>query len=222
MTSKRITTFSSLVLVLLLFFSCEHFQVAPPNYRGGNCDPDTIYFVNDVAPILNSNCALSGCHDSKSAQHGVVLNSYENILRTVGITKGNGLKSELIEKMRSKKEPMPPTGNLDDSYIAKVRKWIDQGALNNSCTPGCDSLSFTYNKDIVRIINTNCVSCHSTGSTILLNSYAEVKARADDGKLWGSINHLSGYKAMPSDFSYLSDCDIGKIRNWIANGAKND
>ena len=56
---------------------------------GGNtptgvpCDPDSVYFDNQVLPILVSNCAKPGCHDAASHQDGVVLSSYASLMSTV-------------------------------------------------------------------------------------------------------------------------------------------
>jgi hypothetical protein len=209
-----------LTISCLFFLSCEHLQITPKNFRGGNCDPDTVYFANDIAPLLISKCATPGCHDSKSAKHGVITDSYNNIIKTAGIMVGNGLKSEVIKTLRKTgSETMPPDGKLPDSDIAMIRKWIDQGAQNNRCISGCDSTSFTYSKDISSIINKNCIGCHGSGSTIPLNSHFDVKRKVDDGRLWGSVNHLSGYKFMPSDNTTISVCDMDKLRNWIAIGA---
>ena len=50
-----------------------------------DCDPSIVYFKQDVLPLLQSNCAKSGCHNEESRKHGVVLNSYENLMATVEI-----------------------------------------------------------------------------------------------------------------------------------------
>ncbi len=210
--------------VFLVINSCEHLQVTPQNYRGGNCNPDTVYFVNDVQPILVSQCALSGCHDSKSKKEGVILDDYNNIIKTGKIKIGKGLKSEIIKIMRTNSSrKMPPSGKLSDFDISKISKWIVQGAKNNQCVAGCDSMSFSFSTQINPIINTNCLNCHAnSGNPILLNSYLEIKKNVDNGMLWGAINHLSGYKPMPSLNLKLTDCEINKIKKWISIGAPNN
>ena len=80
----------TLVAVLVMAFfhlGCEHDPVIDladlPTFdttntiidttgTGGNpnediCSPDSIYFENDILPILISNCAIPGCHDASSA-----------------------------------------------------------------------------------------------------------------------------------------------------------
>lgn len=85
----------------------------------------------------------------------------------------------------------------------------------------CDTSSVTFNATILPIIQANCQGCHSGGAPsagISLTNYAEVKASAESGSLMGTINHASGYSAMPKGGNKLSDCDIAKLNIWINNG----
>lgn len=212
--------------------ACEH---QPPvkntNGSGNNdttttsikCSPDTVYFVNEILPLLNSNCAQAGCHDAGSRQDGVQLDNYSNILSTGKIRPGQPNEGDFMKVITSSDpdKRMPPAGNLTQDQINKLRKWIEQGARNNACRSACDSTVFTYSGAISKIINTNCVACHSSGN-VLLNSYAGVKARVDDGRFWGAVKHLPGYQAMPNANTFLSACDLDKIQKWIAAGSPNN
>ncbi|NDH90530.1 MAG: hypothetical protein EBZ22_06560 [Flavobacteriia bacterium] len=88
---------------LLLGSSCTHEPLNPidPNPTdttgtGGRvCDPDTVYFQQDVLPLIVSSCAMSGCHDAASAQDGVVLTSYTSIMTTGDVKAGQPNNSEL-------------------------------------------------------------------------------------------------------------------------------
>ena len=53
------------------------------------CDPNIVYFKQDVLPILQTNCAKSGCHNEESQKHGVILSSYESLMNTVEIEDEN-------------------------------------------------------------------------------------------------------------------------------------
>src|SRR5437868_2705424 len=61
----------------------------------------------------------------------------------------------------------------------------------------CDTSNVTYSTTITGILNTNgCAGCHSGSApsgNISLTTYAGFKAKVDDGRLWGAINHLSGF-----------------------------
>jgi hypothetical protein len=89
----------------------------------------------------------------------------------------------------------------------------------------CDTTSITYTQSVVPIINDYCIICHSNsaatalGGNVRLQDYADVKARADDGKLLGTISHSPGFVQMPQGASKLDNCTISTIRIWIEQGA---
>ena len=89
----------------------------------------------------------------------------------------------------------------------------------------CDTLNVTYSQTIVPIMSTNCDFCHSgsaPSANVRTDTYDDLKIIADNDRLWGSINHESGYSSMPKDRPKLNDCDLKKIRVWLDNGALND
>jgi hypothetical protein len=89
----------------------------------------------------------------------------------------------------------------------------------------CDSLQSSYSKTIVPILSTNCYVCHSTAQQlggIILDTYAGASEQAKNGNLWAAVSWQSGYIPMPKGGSKLSDCDLGKIKNWINQGSPNN
>lgn len=86
----------------------------------------------------------------------------------------------------------------------------------------CDTLNMVYTNDIKPILDNNCVSCHLTSNPsggVQLDSYSQVKTVADNGRLWGSINHEDGFSPMPQGGGKLGDCDLNKIKAWINDGS---
>jgi len=84
----------------------------------------------------------------------------------------------------------------------------------------CDTLNMTYAK-IKYIFEDNCYICHTVTQgtyNIKLNSYSEVKAAVNKGRLVGAINQLNGFKPMPNGQPQLSDCLIDRIEAWINAG----
>jgi hypothetical protein len=91
-----------------------------------------------------------------------------------------------------------------------------------TCTPNPNA-SFTV--DVLPILNIKCNNCHagtSPSGGIKLNSYTEVIKYVEDGSLMGSINHASGYSAMPKNGGKLPPCEIQVIQDWIDAGALNN
>jgi hypothetical protein len=89
----------------------------------------------------------------------------------------------------------------------------------------CDTANITYGRSVVPVLSANCTSCHggnTPSAAISLDNYAGVKIMADNGKLTGAVTHSAGFSPMPKNSARLSDCNIIKIKNWIAAGALNN
>ena len=89
----------------------------------------------------------------------------------------------------------------------------------------CDTSVVTYSGKVLSIIQSNCYTCHGSGSTlgnVNLDGYANLKLYADNGKLSGAINHRTGFSQMPQGGSKLSDCDLMVIEKWINDGSPNN
>ncbi len=87
----------------------------------------------------------------------------------------------------------------------------------------CTSTTPTYTVDIKPIMDNNCASsgCHNSSSRADgkdYSSYTAVKNGSSSNEFIGSIQHLSGYKAMPQGRAKLSDAQIKTISCWIENG----
>jgi uncharacterized membrane protein len=228
------------ILIIFLFaVSCKHEIPFPAG--GGNgggsgtgsvsvtCSPDTVYFQQQVLPIFISNCSMSGCHDNASHKEGIVLTSYSSIMTTGKIRAFQPYSGEIYEKITTSntgdRMPPPPQNPLTADQKAAIYKWIMQGAKDNACLSSCDSAVYTYSAAIKPLISNQCQGCHSGTSAsggIDLSTYTAVKATVTNGKLWGSINHLPGYTAMPQNAQKLSDCQLKQFSKWIAAGAPNN
>ena len=89
----------------------------------------------------------------------------------------------------------------------------------------CNTTNVTYSATVEPILSQSCVGCHlsdSPSGNVILDSYEAVKIHADNGKLYGSINHNSGFSPMPKDGNKLSDCQISQIKAWIEAGSPNN
>jgi len=79
----------------------------------------------------------------------------------------------------------------------------------------------TYNNDIKAIYDLNCAisGCHNAqyhASGIDLSTYSGA-ASANSDAILGSVEHSSGYSAMPKNASKLTDSQIKKIYCWMQN-----
>lgn len=203
-----------------------------PTTGGTPCDPNKVYFENDVLPILVSNCAKSGCHDVTSHQEGIVLNNYNNVMQTADVKPfdldGGDLYEVITENDPDKRMPQPPNAPLTQAQIQIIAKWINQGAQNLQCDAnagGCNSDNVSFSQTLQPIINTYCKGCHSGASPsggISLGNHAGVKTVALNGKLYGAISWAPGSPKMPQGGNKLDACTIAKFKSWIDAGAPNN
>lgn len=91
------------------------------------CDTNNITYTNSIGAIINSNCALSGCHSAAD----VYIGPMSNYTETVGFASSNN-GATIIGAINHAAgfEPMPyPSGTakLSDCNIAKIEAWIAAG-----------------------------------------------------------------------------------------------
>lgn len=195
----------------------------PPPLPVNTCNPDSVYFDKQVLPIFTSNCATTGCHDVASHQQDIILTSYEYVMTTGKIKLANPASSKIYSNLGSM--PPSPRPKLTNDQKALILKWIQQGGQNLHCSDGsCDTSSVKYATSVKPLIDFKCKGCHgpvSPGGGFRLTNYAETKIQADNGKLWGAINHAAGFKPMPYPIgnSKLEACELAKIQIWLAQGA---
>ena len=89
----------------------------------------------------------------------------------------------------------------------------------------CDTNVFTYSQKVEPILKAYCFGCHgqsSPSSGIAMEGYTTLLPFVSNKKLWGTINHESGFSAMPQNANKLSECNLTIIKKWIAAGAPNN
>jgi len=223
------STFISVVTVFVLLFGllqCTKDKTPTPPEP---CDPNKVYFKNDVLPIVSTSCAKSGCHDASSHVEGLNLSTYEGIMEIV--KPGDPGNSEIMEMITETdlddRMPPDPAPALSQEQIDKISKWISQGALNNFCVAdtACSTGTVTYSKDITAALS-NCQSCHSGSAPsggVNLSNHAGVKTVGDNGKLYNAVSQNGQAQSMPpSPAPKLSTCDISKIKSWVDAGCPNN
>src|SRR5205809_8055806 len=89
-------------------------------------------YATQVAPIFRKYC--TGCHNAKDAEGGLVLESYDTLLkggkRGAAMVAKNAERSRLIAVLTGKAQPaMPPEGNEPPKpeEIALIKAWIEAG-----------------------------------------------------------------------------------------------
>ena len=227
-----------LVVLLIASVGCKHEipvqeeEETPfiPPVLISECDPDSVYFQQEILPLFQSSCAIPGCHDAVSSEDGITLDSFTNIMNSNEITPGDLDDGDIYEVITEtdpdKIMPPPPNEPLSDAQIDMIAAWILQGATNNSCTSmECDSLNVTFSGTISLLIENKCEGCHNSNNPsagLPLTNYDQIEAIASSGDLINSVLGINGAELMPYNGSSLSSCEIAQIEIWINNGAPND
>ena len=90
------------------------------------CDTTTVTYAADIQPIFNAKCNTAGCHDA-TASGGYSFATHAG-------AQPAALNGKLIGCVTwtTGFVPMPQNQpKLSDCEIDKLRRWVNQGALNN-------------------------------------------------------------------------------------------
>jgi len=96
---------------------------------------ETVSFAKDIAPVLAQNC--TGCHGTDNPRANFSLSTMARLMAGNSdngpvVLPGRGADSLMIQKLKgtAKQGVRMPMGRppLDGAIIAKVEKWIDEGA----------------------------------------------------------------------------------------------
>jgi hypothetical protein len=105
--------------------------------------------------------------------------------------------------------------------------YYDKGDyLYNHGGGGCDTMSTVlYSLNVRPVLEQKCYGCHSGSGPsggIAMGTHSTDKAMAVSGKLYGTINHASGYSPMPEGEARMDACTISIIKKWIDAGSPNN
>jgi hypothetical protein len=213
---KRLIPLLLIVVAVITVDSCRR-----DNYQ-------VVCYGNDIQPILSKSCCIPGCHDAATKSGGYVFTAYDGVIEAV--VPGDAKSSPLYKMIKGAHPVMPKEGEkLTRKQVSMIKSWIDFGAKDcaatNTVTNGgssCDTANVAYTTHVKAIMDGFCVSCHPVGNStgIFLDSRSGVQAAITSGKLIPAIK-WTGPNTMPQGGPKLSDCNISKIEQWIANGMPN-
>jgi hypothetical protein len=130
---KTVRQFFILVIICITVFSCTYEK---QDLKVNCVLPATVSFSQDIIPIFNANCNISGCHTG--AAHAGSLNLEATAAYSQLLSSGTGYVdtinpqfSILYNKLITASDRMPPGGQLDNCKIQLILKWIQQKARNN-------------------------------------------------------------------------------------------
>lgn len=114
----------SLALCTFLFVACSDDEDPMMNMNNNNDDcSEQISYASDVVPIINTACALSGCHVAGFASGDFT--TFDAV---------QSRASRVVARITSGSMPpsnTPGPSSLTDSQIETIECWVEQGAMNN-------------------------------------------------------------------------------------------
>lgn len=91
--------------------------------------PETVSFSDNIIPIFNKSCNMSGCHNGSGPSPDLTeANAYNDLFANNLIDTIAPESSELYVKLVV---PGTHDGKSSDEQRALILKWIQQGAKNN-------------------------------------------------------------------------------------------
>lgn len=107
--------------VVLLASGC-YYDVEAELYPGSFCDTTAVTFSANVRPIIQSNCAVPGCHVSGGSGPGD-FTTYSGLAGKVQ----DGSFADRVFVQRN----MPPSGALGSCDQNILKNWVDAGHPDN-------------------------------------------------------------------------------------------
>jgi len=232
-----------LTMMIVMMYGCTHDHLSPNNTNppgtnpgggntgggnnnGGGSSSDTVCFQTDILPLYQTYCASTGCHTGKANggdDENFSLSSYADIKK--GIVPFNPGDSRYFTIIQSGQMPPGHSPKLSAAQINTITKWINQGALNNTCaTSTCDTTKTTYTNGISQIFATYCNGCHGVApgsGNVVLSDYNSAKAVGTSQKTTfiDAINYRSANPAMNMPpAGQLSSCQVTQITKWLNAG----
>lgn len=111
----------------LLTFSCTK-DKAMKEVNSNSCVTDitTVSYTNDIQPILNISCSVSGCHNAGNGAIPEYIN-YTNLKNDVD----NGKINDRVFVQGDMPPSYTTAPTLSQCDLDKIQAWIDNGAPNN-------------------------------------------------------------------------------------------
>lgn len=115
-----------LTLTALLLTSCYK-DNEEDLYPATTCDLTTVTYAGTMKPLMQGNCSMSGCHDNATASANIRLEDYAGLkaIATSGQLAGAINHSSGFSAMPKN------AAKLSQCQLDQVKKWVDDGALNN-------------------------------------------------------------------------------------------
>jgi uncharacterized membrane protein len=219
--------------ILVLFYqNCSPMATGNTGSGSGSSSSSSTSSGSDIdtqkaMTILTTKC--SSCHDSATKSGGVdVLNINELLARGVVVPNEPSLSVLFTQVQQGQ---MPPGKSLSQAEIQSLYNWIQSGLNTTPVSPPPvtppTTLTATFSSIKANILNTRCLSCHSSSNAakgISFSTYASTMNTvvATDPSKSVLYTFTAIKKTMPPSGGLLTAAQTAVISQWIAAGAPNN
>jgi len=188
-----------------------------------------VSYFREILPLFQANC--QGCHQPAKAKGGYVLTEFENLLNPgesgkVPINAGNPDSSHLFQQIvPANGEAEMPRGRppLSESEISLVRRWIQEGAQNDSPPSTLQRYDSQHPPRYSSPPIINSIDYSPDGSLIAVAGFHEVLLHQSNGsgqvaRLIGLAERIQSIRFSP-DGKYLAVAGgrpsrMGEVQIW--------
>lgn len=111
---------SNIIRVLLVSLAFEFTSCDDNDEATINCDGVSLSFADDVLPVIQANCAITGCHPYASSNGPGALTNYSQIFAA-----RTAIKSAVASGS------MPKGSTLSSNEKTAIICWVESGAADN-------------------------------------------------------------------------------------------
>ena len=113
---------SAFSILLIVFQSCVDHSLPEPEIDG--CDGSVVSYADQIKPIINTSCAVTGCHngDNGAERNWTIFSVFQ--------AKKDNVKDRVTRPVGVPGH-MPLVGSITSDQIQLIVCWVDQGGENN-------------------------------------------------------------------------------------------
>ncbi|MGB0422283.1 MAG: WD40 repeat domain-containing protein, partial [Limisphaerales bacterium] len=202
---------------------------------GDSAEPSQVSYYQEIRPIFQAKC--HGCHQPAKAEGGYEMTRFEGLLgggdtEDQAILPGNAQQSylvELITPINGRAEMPKKEAPLSAVEVDLVRRWIDQGALDDTPANAVQKIDADHPPVYTRPPLITSLDYSSDGAWLAVSGFHEVLLHRADGsglhrRLIGLSQRIESVRFSP-DGSKLAMAGglpgrMGELQIWdVASGS---
>ncbi len=129
---KKTIAFTLVAMSILIIAGCYKATTLYPNTDAALVNKE-VSFVNDIIPVFDQKCGISGCHGGSANPDLRAAKAYNSLMNGGYINLADPKNSKIYLRLTGRVPPAMPIGSTNNpsNINALVLTWITQKAKNN-------------------------------------------------------------------------------------------